>query len=130
MQSVELNSAKAKAETAAADASAVRSLAEAAAVDKTSRREQEKFDIMKPAIKKQAEYESSTSHQWSRHVNDWTQALSPVLDLVPGTILVRGARKFLDKSGNSAKTGPFSDREIGKKVSYDPEKKVFYHRGD
>lgn len=130
MQAIELNSARAKSEVEANEASAVKSLAEAKATASMAEQNAKKFKIMEPAIRKQAEYESSTSHQWSRHVNDWTQALSPVLDLVPGTVLMRGARNFFGKSGNSAKTGPFSDREIKKKVSYDPESKVFYHRGD
>lgn len=130
MQSAELNSARAKSEIEANEASATKSLAEAKATTSMARQNIEKFEIMKPAIKKQAEYESSTSHQWSRHVNDWTQALSPVLDLVPGTVLMRGARNFLGKSGNSAKSGLFSDSEIRKKVTYDPERKVFYHKGD
>lgn len=129
-KNMELNSAKAASEIKANEASAVKSLSEAAATNSMARQNTEKFNIMLPAIKKQAEFESSTSHQWSRHVNDWTQALSPVLDMVPGTILMRGARKFFTGSGNSAKSGPFSDSEIRKKVSYDPEKKVFYHRGD
>jgi hypothetical protein len=130
MQSAELNSARAKSEVAANEASAVKSLAEAKATTSMANQNAKKFEIMEPAIRKQAEYESSTSHQWSRHVNDWTQALSPVLDLVPGTVLMHGARNFFGKFGNSAKSGPFSDREIGKKVSYDPERKVFYHKGD
>lgn len=129
-KNIELNSAKAASEIEAYKASAVKSLAEAKATTSMAEQNAEKYEIMKPAIKKQAEFESSTSHQWSRHVNDWTQALSPVLDMVPGTILMRGARKFFTGSGNSAKSGPFSDSEIRKRVSYDPEKKVFYHRGD
>lgn len=130
LQAVELNSARAKSEIEANKASAAKSLSEARAADSMTSQNKQKFDIMLPAIKKQAEYESSTSHQWSRHVNDWTQALSPVLDMVPGTFLMKGAKKFFTGSGNSAKSGPFTDREIGKKVSYDPERKVFYHKGD
>ena len=103
MQSAELNSARAKSEIEANEASAVKSLSEAKATTSMARQNAEKFNIMLPAIKKQAEYESSTSHQWSRHVNDWTQALSPVLDMVPGTVFMRGVGNFLKRGSSSAR---------------------------
>jgi hypothetical protein len=103
MQSAELNSARAKSEIEANEASATKSLAEAKATTSMARQNAEKFNIMLPAIKKQAEYESSTSHQWSRHVNDWTQALSPVLDMVPGTVFMRGVGNFLKRGSSSAR---------------------------
>lgn len=103
MQSAELNSARAKSEVTANEASAVKSLAEAKATTSLADQNAKKFKIMEPAIRKQAEYESSTSHQWSRHVNDWTQALSPVLDMVPGTVFMRGVGNFLKRGSSSAR---------------------------
>ena len=99
---VELNSAKAESEIEANKASAVKALSEARATDSVARQNSEKFNVMLPALKKQAAYESSTSHQWSRHVNDWTQALHPILDIVPGYTISRGIRKFLYRGSSSA----------------------------
>lgn len=102
-QLVELNSARAQSEIRANDASAARSLAEAKATTSMTAQNAMKFKIMEPAMRKQAEYESSTSHQWSRYVNDWTQALSPVFDMVPGTVLMRGVGNFLKRGSSSAR---------------------------
>lgn len=98
-----LNSAKAESEIEANKAATFKALSEASATNSMASREAEKFKIMLPAIKKQAEYDSSTSRQWSRHVGDWTHALSPVFDLVPTAVLMRGVGKFLKGDSSSAR---------------------------